>query len=190
MKINIILSLCILFMTSCYSTKPVYKSNVHSQSIGKSKNQILRTYGVPQRTEGDGENGSIMIFEKSVETTVTNVGTTSRLNSGTNAGAVYGGGGIIAGSRTQGNVIANTNAISRTSTDVQFLYLFLDSSLKVYDFKSNYGAEYDYIKCFDNLTTTYVCLLSVCCVFPAPIVIPWAIIAKKKAIKRGLPLCY
>ena len=131
-----------------------------------------------------------MIYEKSVETTTTNVGSVSRLNSGTNAGAIYGGGGIIAGSRTQANVIGNTNAITRTSTEVQYCYIFLDSTQKVYDFKSNYGAEYDYIKCFDNLTTTYLCVASVCCVFPAPIVIPCAIIAKKRAIKKGYPLCY
>lgn len=191
MKINTILILSAILMCSCYSTKPVYTGNIHTQSLGKTKNQILRSYGLPQRTESDGDKGSVLVYEKSVETTVTNVGSVQRLNSGTNAGAIYGSGGILAGSRTQANVVGNTNAVTRTSVDVQYCYLFLDSVSKVYDFKSNYGAEYnDFEKCFDNFKTTLLCELSVCTLVLWPIVIPWAIIAKKKAIKRGIPVCY
>lgn len=194
--------LAVTLLCSCYSTKPLYTGNVHSQALGKTKNQILRTYGLPQRTESDGANGSVLVYEKSVETTVTNVGTNSSLYSGTNSGAIYNSGGIIAGSRTRANVVGNTNAVTRRSVDVQYCYLFLDSALKVYDFKSNYGAEYnDFEKCFDRGKTNLLCTESCLTVllypaigFPslliAPAVITWAIIAKKKAMKKGIPVCY
>lgn len=191
MKKNTLMILSVIILSSCYSTKPVYTGNVHSRSLGKTKNQILRTYGLPQRTESDGANGSVLVYENSVETTVTNVGSVSRLNGGTNAGAVYGRNGILGASRTQANVIGNTNAVTRRSVNVQYCYLFLDSQLKVYDFKSNYGAEYnDYERCFDNVATTNLCVLSVGTLVLWPVVIPWAIIAKKKAKKNGIPMCY
>jgi hypothetical protein len=191
MKIITFLITSVIFLSSCYSTKPVYTGNIHSRALGKTKNQILRSYGLPQRTESDGANGSILVYENSVETTVTNVGSFSSLNGGTNTGAIYGRNGIAAASRTQANVIGNTNAVTRRSLDVQYCYLFLDSVSKVYDFKSNYGAEFnDYERCFDNVATTNLCVYSVATLVLWPVVIPWAIIEKKKAKRNGIPMCY
>jgi hypothetical protein len=55
--------------------------NIHDQSIGKSKNQILRLYGVPDKTEDDGVGGKIFIYEELTQvsnTTYQKCGLTSK----------------------------------------------------------------------------------------------------------------
>lgn len=40
--------------------------------MGHNKNEILRTYGVPDRITDDGAGGSILVYEKYTQTTITN----------------------------------------------------------------------------------------------------------------------
>ncbi len=173
-------------LTSCYSSYYTYKGNVHQQAIGQNKNQILRTYGVPDNTTDDGAGGSILVYEKYTQTTTTNINSGSYSRSSTAAGAIYGNGGIIGGSQTQAGSISSTSGISQTSTSKTFCYLYLDKNNIVYDFKTNYGAQYDYHRCF-NKTLTWVSVGTSCLlIYPAFVTVPWAIIAQKKAKKKGL----
>jgi hypothetical protein len=56
----------------------------------------------------------------------------------------------------------------------------------VYDFKTNYGAQYEFNRCF-NKTTTWVGVgISCLFLYPAIVTVPWAIIAQKKAKKNGI----
>jgi hypothetical protein len=174
-------------LTSCYSTYYTYKGNVHQQAIGQNKNQILRTYGVPDNTTDDGAGGSILVYERYTQTTTTNINSGSYGRSSTVGGAIYGNGGIIGGSQTQAGSISSTNGISQTSTSKTYCYLFLNNKNIVYDFKTNYGAQYDENRCF-NKTTTWVNVI-VYSIFIPPVIVaavPLAIIAQKKAKKNGL----
>ena len=173
-------------LTSCYSTYYTYKGNVHQQAIGQNKNQILRAYGVPDNTTDDGAGGSILVYEKYTQTTTTNINSGSYGRSSTVGGAIYGNGGIIGGSQTRAGSISSTNGISQTSTSKTFCYLFLNRNNIVYDFKANYGAQYDFNRCFDK-TLTWVGVGTSCLLlYPALVTVPWAIIAQKKANKNGL----
>lgn len=176
----------ILLMTSCYSTYNTYKGNVHQQAIGQTKNEILRSYGVPEKTTDDAAGGSIMIYEKFTQTTTTNVGSATYRRSAIVGKEIYGNGGLIAGNLAQAGTIVSTNGISQTSTDKTFCYLFLNKDNVVYDFKTNYGAQYDQNRCF-NKTITWVGVgVSALFLYPAIVTIPWAIIEQKKATKNGM----
>ena len=187
MKINnFLIFIGLTLLTSCYSTYYTYKGNVHQQSIGQNKNQILRTYGVPDNTTDDGAGGSVLVYEKYTQTTTTNVNSGSYGRSSTLAGAIYGNGGIIGGSQTQAGSITSTNGISQTSTSKTFCYLFLDTNNIVYDFKTNYGAQYDRNRCFNGTLTLLGVGVSCALIYPAVVTVPWAIIAHRKAKKNGL----
>jgi hypothetical protein len=161
MKINKLLNLSLicasLFLSSCYNKFYTYAGNTHQQTIGHSKNEILRSYGVPNQVTDDGAGGSVMVYEKYTQTTV--------------GASVYGNGGII--------------GASQTSSDKLYCYLFLNQSNTVYDFKSNYGAQYDYNKCFAPVKTWVGVGLSCFLVYPAIVTVPWAIIAHTRAKKKG-----
>jgi hypothetical protein len=172
-------------MTSCYSTYHVYKGNVHQQSIGKTKNEILRSYGVPDKTTDDGAGGEVLAYEKYFQTTITNSGAATLGNSSTVGSAVYGNAGIIGGSQTLGSSYTSIRSTSHTSIDKTYCYLYLNPSKIVYDFKTNTGGIYDSKKCFDvRKSYTFVGISFL--VYPVFVVsLPWTIIAHVKAKKKG-----
>jgi hypothetical protein len=173
------------FMTSCYSTYYVYKGNVHQQSIGKTKNEILRSYGVPDKTTDDGAGGEVLAYEKYFQTTITNSGAATLGNSSTFGNAVYGNGGIIGGSQTIGSSYTSIRGTSRTSIDKTYCYIYLNPNKVVYDFKTNTGGLYDSKKCFD-VRKSYALVGISFIVYPVIVIsLPWAIIAHVKAKKKG-----
>jgi hypothetical protein len=179
----------IIMLTSCYTTSYTYRGNIHQQAIGKTKNEILRDdkYGVPDRTTDDGANGTVLVYERFTQTTVTNMGGSSYGRSSTLGAAIYGNGGIIGRTDTRSNSYFSMSGISQTSLDKTFCHLFLDKNNVVYDFKTNYGALYNSSKCFHK-TLTWISATMGIPIFPpiALVTIPWAIIEQKKAKKKGI----
>jgi hypothetical protein len=184
-----LLFLCCTTLSSCYTTATLseYKGNVHQQAMGKTKNEVLRIYGPPDNTTDDGAGGTILMYEKYSTTTITNAGAATYGGANTIGAAIYGSGGIIGGSQTRGGAVSTMSGYSQKSTDKTYCYLYLNSKNVVYDFKTNYGAQYDYksVRCFDG-TMTWACVcLSALTVYGPIITVPWAIIAQSKARKKG-----
>jgi len=173
-------------MTSCYSTYGVYRGNEHEQAIGKSKNEILRSYGIPNQITSDGAGGEVLVYENYIQTTVTNSRSASESASKTAVRGVYGKGGIIIGSQTYGGTVSSSSSISQTSMEKTYCYLYLNTNNKVYDFKTNYGAKYDYYRCFNKKLTWIGVGVSCLALWPPIITVPWAIIAQKKAKEKGI----
>lgn len=173
-------------MTSCYSTYSVYKGNVHQQTIGKTKNEILRSYGVPNQITSDGAGGEVLVYEVYTQTTITNSSGATKSGSSTAVRGVYGNGGIIIGSQTRGTSVSSANTISQTSVDKTYCNLYLNADNVVYDFQTNYGAQYDYYRCFDKKLTWIGVGVSCLAVWPVIVTVPWAIIAQKKAKEKGI----
>lgn len=175
----------LLTLSSCYSTKYNYTGNVHEQAVGKSKNEILRLYGIPDKTEDDGDGGKILAYEKYTQTTRTNAGAYNYGNSSTVGGAIYGNGGILGATDTRSGSISQFGSVSQSSVDKQFCYLFLNNKGICYDFKSNYGAKYSSYSCFDKVLTWTSVAYSAIFIIPLPITITLALIEQKKAKKNG-----
>lgn len=51
------LILGMLVFQSCYSTRYTYTGNVLDSIVGKKKNDVLTSIGVPERTMDDGKGG-------------------------------------------------------------------------------------------------------------------------------------
>jgi hypothetical protein len=184
LKLALFAAICI-FMTSCYSVTKTYEGNTHEQALGKTKNEILRSYGIPDRTTDDGAGGTVLIFEQFKQTTVTNSSTQTMDRSRTNASTVFGKKGVLQLNDTQGGQISNTNAVSETTTTKDYCYLFLDPENVVYDFKTNYGAIYKTNRCFDKFQTWLWVGVSCIFVYPPIITVPIAIISQTKAKRKG-----
>jgi hypothetical protein len=182
---TIILVVIVLFYSSCYSTYSTYKGNVHQQAIGKTKNEILRSYGPPDQTQDDGAGGTIMMYEKFTQTTVTNGTSASYGRSSAVGGAIYGNNGVLSGANAVSGSVSSMSGVSQTSVDKTFCYLFLNKNNIVYDFKTNYGAQFEYNRCFDKTKTWLGVAASCFLVYPALVTIPWAIVAQGKAKKAG-----
>lgn len=72
---------CVTTLSSCYTTKTgLHQEQVvvddfpafREQCIGQTHNQIVTSMGAPQRTEADGTGGSILIYENTTTTSVSN----------------------------------------------------------------------------------------------------------------------
>lgn len=167
-----------------YSLYYTYEGNEHAAALGKSKNELLRTYGVPDKTvDDDGAGGYIMCWEKvSVNT---KSGATSSAYGASAAGAVYNSNGVVGGG--QSAAVSSAYGASRTTVDKDFVYLYMNGDNVCYDFKTNIGAKYLKHYCLDKpgtimMTIAYSCMtLGVA----APIEIPWAIVGINKAKKNG-----
>jgi len=117
-KIMVVLILfATLTLSSCYTTysTTTYKGNAHQESIGKSKNEILRSYGIPDRTMDDGDGGSVLIYEKVTQTTVVNTGGVNYGQSQSVGGAVYNSQGVLGASQTQSGSVSQGYGYSQTS---------------------------------------------------------------------------
>ena len=174
-----------LSLSSCYSVYGVYTGNVHDQLRNKSKNEVLRAYGVADKVEEDGAGGQILIYEKLTQTTTS--ANQSSMYGGTNSAgaAAYGNGAAygIAQSRSAAN--SNSYGVTNTTVNKTFVNVFLNKEGIVYDYKSNYGNQYKYEKCFDKTKTWVGVVYSGLFVFPLPITIPLAIVKQRQAKKKG-----
>lgn len=180
-----ILATISILLTSCYSVSKTYEGNAHQEAIGKTKNEILRSYGIPERSTDDGAGGTVLIFEQVKQTTVTNSNTQTLDRSRTNGSNIYGNKGILQVNNTQGGQISNTNAVTETTTTKDYCYLFLNPENIVYDFKTNYGAIYKTTRCFDKFQTWIWVGISCVFVYPPIITVPLAIIKQTRAKKNG-----
>jgi hypothetical protein len=186
-KISVFICFVFLFfLSSCYSVKQTYSGNIHQKSVGLTKNQALREYGVPDRTEDDGDGGSVLVYEKFVETTVSSAKFNTKGRNSSEAGVLYGNGGILGAGQGRNTSRGSARSTSRKSVDKDFLNVFINKENVVYDFKSNYGALYEKSECFDK-TTTWVGVVcsGVFFVVPMLVTIPLAIVKQRKAKKAG-----
>lgn len=173
------------YLTGCYTTysTQTYIGNSHQEAIGKSKNEILRSYGVPDKTTDDGQGGTILIYEKITETTVVNTVGVSQ----SSGSVVYNSQGALGASQSRAGNISQGYGRSETTQNKTFCNLFLDNSGKVYDFKSNYGALYEtqYSRCFNKTNTWMLVGASVFTIYGPIVTVPTAIIMQRKAKKKG-----
>lgn len=130
-KFNLLVMLLVLAttLTSCFSTK----EGLHTEQftvndfpqfrkmcIGQTHNQIVTKLGAPQRTLSDGAGGSILVYENTTTTTVSNsIKTAYNVN-------------IFTGTYTPG---MNTTSQQTTSTD--YVQYFVNSESICYDVKTN-----------------------------------------------------
>ncbi len=103
--------LTLLCMTSCYTyTYTTVDPTLELQEawVGKTYNEIVRTYGAPNRTTPDGTGGSILIYEKT--TALTEAGYTN-VN-------------VLSGKGTPA---------TRTTTSTSSIQFFVDANNSCYD---------------------------------------------------------
>src|ERR1035441_6084330 len=98
-KILIILIVIPLILNSCYINHQIvhykFEYNAYQACMGKSKNEILRTMGVPNRSMSDGAGGEVLIYEN---TTITTQAYQSYITYGASqsaSAAVYGNGSAV-----------------------------------------------------------------------------------------------
>jgi hypothetical protein len=175
-----------LLLTSCYSTYSVYKGNVHEQAVGKTKNEILRSYGVPNQIISDGAGGEVLVYENYTQTTVTSTNSDTKGGSSSIAGLTYRRNGAVIQSETKGGSSTSTRTVSQTSLNKTFCNLYVGPDNVIYDYNTNYGAEYNYFSCFNRKKTWIAVGVSCLAIWPAFITVPWAIIAQKKAKKNSV----
>lgn len=174
-----------LLMTSCYSTYSVYTGNVHQQAIGKTKNEILKSYGVPNQVISDAAGGEVLVYENYTQTTITGSNSYSEDRSLSNGGVTYRRNGAVIQSESNGRATSSTRTVSQTSIDKTYCNIFINEKGVVYETKANYGDEYEYYLCFDRYKTWLLVGVSCLPILPAIVTVPWAIIAQKKAKKNG-----
>jgi hypothetical protein len=179
-----------LLLTSCYSTRQFTAStgNIHDQSIGKSKNQILRLYGVPDKTEDDGVGGKIFIYEELTQVS-TNKSNASTFGNSNGAGAlVYDRYGIVGATESRNSQVANSKSITKTFIDKKYLNVFINKNDTAYDFRSNYGAysNSNSSRCLNKSKTWLFAGITSVILWPTAIIaIPAAIITIHRAKKRN-----
>ena len=167
------------FLTSCYTTRYTYSGNVLDNVIGNNKNDILRTYGVPERTMDDGKGGSILIYEQFSQTTISNANVESYAKGSTSGAVIYGYGAAFGVSSTQSKQSTYASGYSQTFNTKSYRNIYLNQNNIAYDFQTNFGAKYNSSRCLSKGLTW----LSAIYLFP--IGIPIAIISINKAKKKG-----
>ena len=168
-----------LFLSSCYVTKYTYSGNVLDDAIGKDKNQILRTHGVPDRTMDDGKAGTILIYENFTQTTISHLNSNT-YGQGSAAGAIlYGSNGMLGVSSTSGRQSTYASKSSQTFNTKYYQNIYLNSNNIAYDFQTNIGGTYDSHRCLSKGLTWGVCIWILMPFAPA-VAIPVINSAKKK----------
>ena len=160
-KFVILLLITLASLSSCYTTRHTYSGNIHQQCIGKSKNEILRIYGAPDRIQDDGAGGSILVYEQLKLSSFSTSNAASYGRGSTVGTTIYNMGGKIDASDTQAVKVSTMNEISQTSINKPNCSIFVNAHNVVYDFKSNYGALYKTTKRL-NKTLTCVTVVGTC----------------------------
>ena len=190
----VFLGVCFLTLTSCYTTQfsyeTTYVGNIYKEALGKSKNEILRIYGVPDRSTDDGAGGEVLIYEKFTQTTTSSSNSSSYGGSNTYGGAVYGNNAAVGAVYNRNGQVSSGNARSQTTVNKAFLNLFIDKSGNVYDFKASesgdrYNTKTSQTKCYSKLLTWSGVVCSA--IFPPFLIatVPIAIVTQRKAKKKG-----
>ena len=160
-KFVILLLITLFSLSSCYTSRQTYSGNIHQRCIGKSKKEILRTYGVPDRIQDDGSGGSILVYEQLAQTACSTAKADSH-GRGLNVGAIiYTNIGIIGASDARAEKDSSLNGKSQTSSIKPFCTIYVNAQNIVYDFKSNYGALYKTSKHLKK-TATFVTVVATC----------------------------
>lgn len=153
--------LLLVSLSSCYTIRHTYSGNTHQQCIGKSKNEILRIYGAPERIQDDGAGGSILVYEQLILTTFSTANAAGYDRGATVGVDIYNMGGKIDASDSGAVQGSSINDISQTSINKPNCMIFVNANNVVYDFKSNYGAFYKKTKKL-NKTLTFVTVAGSC----------------------------
>lgn len=160
-KFVILLLITFLSLSSCYTTRQTYSGNTHQQCIGKSKNEILRAYGVPDKVQDDGVGGSILVYEQLTQTSTLSAKADSHGRSLNSNAAIYNNSGIIDASDSQVGEVSSLHDKDQTSIIKPFCTIYVNAQNVVYDFKSNYGALYKKSKHLKK-AATFVTVLTAC----------------------------
>ena len=191
----IIVGILVFSLSSCYITRyssnVEYTHNVYKPIIGKTKNEVLRSWGVPDRTADDGAGGEILIYEKLTQTTTSNVNSASYGGSQTQGAAIYGNNTAVGSTYSRNGQITSGTATSQTTTNKAYLNLFVDQNEVVYDFNaSESGDRYKTTTLSTRCFSTFYTWSGVFCsaIFPPLLLatVPVAIIMHIKAKKKGL----
>ena len=161
MKFNIfiLVIMAAILLQSCYLTRYSYVGNILDDAIGKNKNQILRIYGVPDRTLDDGKGGTILIYENVSQTTISSSSAYGQGSSQSRGSVTYGYGNIYGSSNTNSSARVNASGISQTYTTKIYRNIYLNSENIVYDFQTNFGGKYESYSCLDKGITWLTCIL-------------------------------
>ncbi len=168
-----------ILLQSCYTTRYTYVGNVLDDAIGKDKNQILRIYGVPDRTMDDGKGGTILIYENFSQTTISSNSAYGQGSSQSRGSVTYGYGNIYGNSNTNSSARVNAYGVSQTYTTKTYRNIYLNSENIAYDFQTNFGGKYDTDRCLDKGLTWVTSILFLGILSPA-VAIPVIYNAKKK----------
>ena len=193
-KIIIILIIIPLILNSCYINHQIvhykFEYNAYQACMGKSKNEILRTIGVPNRSMSDGAGGEVLVYEN---TTITTQAYQSYVTYGASqsaSAAVYGNGSAVGLTYGRYGQVTTGNGTSQTTAHTNYLHLFVDKNGVVYDFRSNtngdiYSSAVNYERCYSNFWSIYWVVLTA--VFPPDLLVtvPLVIIKHHKAKKNG-----
>jgi hypothetical protein len=176
----ILVVLSAILLQSCYTTQFTYVGNVLDDAIGKDKNQILRIFGVPDRTMDDGKEGTILIYENFSKTTISSATAYGQGNSQSRGSVTYGYGNIYSNSNTNSSARVNTYRVSQTYTTKTYRNIYLNSQNIAYDYQTNFGGIYESNRCL-NKSLTWVCSIY----FLGPLAPLVAIPVINKAKKKG-----
>jgi hypothetical protein len=185
MRLLIIACFPVFVCVSCVSTKQVYTGNIHQQDIGKSKNDILRTYGAPDRIISDGRSGEMLIYEKVTEVTQSRFNSATYGESSSSGYGVYGNGVYAGRVYSRAGIITRGNALTEKYNSKVFLNLFVDNKGIVYDFKTNQGSQYKYTDCLNKPLSLFV-VIYYGIVFPPSLAIS---LPKYFKLKKYYPIC-
>jgi hypothetical protein len=174
-----------LVCTSCISTKQAYTGNIHQQDIGKSKNDILRTYGAPDRVIPDGQSGEMLIYENVTEVTNSSFNSAAYGASSSSGHGVYGNGLYAGRVYSSAGIVSRGEAKTEKYNNKEFLNLFLDDKGEVYDYKTNVGSQYSYTDCLNKPLSLFV-IIYYGIVFPPSLAISLPKYFKRK---KEFPIC-
>ncbi|MDW8393418.1 MAG: hypothetical protein RMK52_04145 [Chitinophagales bacterium] len=164
---------------SCYTTKYFYVGHELDAVIGMDKNQILRTYGVPDRTMDDGKGGSILIYENFTLTTISAASAYGLGQYNKQDDVIFSYGGVHAISSLNSSSLVNAMGVSHTVRNKWYRNIFLDTANIAYEYQTNFGGKYDSYKCLDK-GLTWLCSFAFLGILSPIVAVPVIISAKKK----------
>lgn len=143
-------------MMSCKTTEvitrtvqePQYMGNEYKEMKGYTENQILRTMSSPTRTESDGADGKILVYEdKSVVTASNSSYTTGSYTSGratTTAGTNIWTGAPQVNTNASSSTVTRHNTANESVTyeEKAFVNFFINPEGVCYDVTTNVGDRY------------------------------------------------
>ena len=159
----ILTALCsILMLSSCYATRQVpVQAEYDSLYVGRTRADIIREFGIPDRQATYEDVGEILAYEK--YSTVSSKEVTSKTASNTETSPSL----LSKGTETKTKVETEVSNKNTTSTQREYANFYFDDNKVCYQVRTNYRKEEKYV---DKLMTTFFSLL-----WAAIIIVPIAL---------------